>query len=63
MADKMIDTSWHTMSVDEVIRRLDTNPDTGLSNRESDNRLRKYGYNQLEEKEGVSPPIALFGTI
>ncbi|GAN31808.1 cation-translocating P-type ATPase [Candidatus Brocadia sinica] len=55
MADKMIDTSWHTMSVDEVIRRLDTNPDTGLSNRESDNRLRKYGYNQLEEKEGVSP--------
>lgn len=61
MADKMIDTSWHMMPVDEVIRRLDTNPDIGLSNTEADNRLRKYGYNQLEEKEGVSPLLLFLG--
>ncbi|MFN3533010.1 MAG: cation-translocating P-type ATPase [Candidatus Brocadia sp.] len=57
----MIDTPWHTMPIDEVIRRLDTNPDTGLSNTEADNRLKKYGYNQLEEKEGVSPLLLFLG--
>ncbi|MCF6156947.1 MAG: cation-translocating P-type ATPase [Candidatus Brocadia sp.] len=55
MIDKMIGASWHTMPADEVIRRLDTNPNTGLSHAEADNRLKKYGYNQLEEKEGVFP--------
>lgn len=61
MVNKRIDTFWHMMPVDEVIRRLDTNPDTGLSNTEADNRLKKYGYNQLEEKEGVSPLMLFLG--
>lgn len=42
------------MQVDEIIRILGTNTDTGLSHAEAENRLKKYGYNQLEEKEGVS---------
>src|SRR5574337_537077 len=50
----MVDTFWHTIPMDEVIRDLGTNADTGLSLVEIEDRLRKYGYNQLEEKEGVS---------
>lgn len=55
----MVDIFWHTMPIDEVIRDLGTNADTGLSLIEIEDRLRKYGHNQLEEKEGVSP-IMLF---
>ncbi|MEP9409820.1 MAG: cation-translocating P-type ATPase [Candidatus Brocadia sp.] len=61
MAIRMVDAPWHIMPVDEIIRRLDTNPDTGLNNREAENRLKKYGYNQLEEKEGVSPLLLFLG--
>ena len=59
MTDKITDTPWHTMQIDEVVKNLGTNTDTGLSRIEVENRLKKYGYNQLEEKEGVSP-IMLF---
>ena len=59
MTDKITDTPWHTMQIDEVVRNLGTNTDTGLSGTEVENRLKKYGHNQLEEKEGVSP-IMLF---
>ena len=52
-------TPWHTMQIDEVVKNLGTNTDTGLSRTAVENRLKKYGYNQLEEKEGVSP-IMLF---
>ena len=61
MVDKMIGTSWHTMPVDEVIKSLDTNITTGLSRAEGENRLNKYGHNQLEEKEGVSPLLLFLG--
>ena len=61
MADKMIDTPWHTMQIDEVIKSLGTNTNTGLSRAEVENRLRKYGYNQLEEKEGISPLMLFLG--
>src|SRR3990172_834192 len=49
------ETPWHTMQIDAVVKNLGTNADTGLSRKEVENRLKKYGYNQLEEKEGVSP--------
>ncbi|NUO07354.1 MAG: cation-translocating P-type ATPase [Candidatus Brocadia sp.] len=55
MADKIDDTPWHTAQIDEVIRSLRTSTDTGLSHTEAENRLKKYGQNQLEEREGVSP--------
>ncbi|HHT9106561.1 MAG TPA: cation-translocating P-type ATPase [Candidatus Wujingus californicus] len=57
----MVDTFWHTMPIDEVTRRLSTNTDTGLSRVEVENRLKKYGYNQLEEKEGISPLWVFLG--
>jgi P-type Ca2+ transporter type 2C len=46
---------WHTVKADRVIRELGTNPNTGLNYSEVKNRLKRYGYNQLEEKKGVSP--------
>src|SRR3990172_1075215 len=59
MTNKITDIPWHTMQVDEVIGNVVTNVNTGLNLTEVEDRLRKYGYNQLEEKEGVSP-IMLF---
>ena len=59
MTNKITETSWHTMQIDEVIGNLVTNVNTGLNLTEVEDRLRKYGHNQLEEKEGVSP-IMLF---
>ena len=59
MTNKITETSWHTMQIDEVIGNLVTNVNTGLNLTEVEDRLRKYGHNQLEEKEGVSP-IVLF---
>ena len=55
MINKLFDLHWHTLQSDEVIRSLDTNVNTGLSQTEAENRLKKHGYNQLEEKEGISP--------
>ncbi|MCF6155640.1 MAG: cation-translocating P-type ATPase [Candidatus Brocadia sp.] len=57
----MVDISWHTMRAEEIIENLGTNTDSGLSHVEAENRLIKYGYNQLEEKEGVSPLILFLG--
>lgn len=57
----MVETHWHTMQAAEVIKSLDTTVDAGLSLSEAENRLKKYGYNQLEEKEGVSPFMLFLG--
>lgn len=52
---------WHTIPSDEATKSLDTNTDTGLSHAEAENRLKKFGYNQLEEKEGISPFLLFVG--
>jgi len=57
----MTEISWHTIQTGEVIKNLDTAVDSGLSLREAENRLKKYGYNQLEEKKGISPFILFLG--
>jgi len=41
---------WHSMSVKEVLERLNTKPD-GLDQKEAERRLAKYGYNELAEKK------------
>ncbi|GJQ22762.1 MAG: calcium-translocating P-type ATPase, SERCA-type [Candidatus Brocadia sapporoensis] len=56
-----MNTFWHIMRVDEISQNLDTNIDTGLSHATAEDRLRKYGYNQLEEKEGISPFVLFLG--
>ncbi len=61
MINKITDIPWHTMQIDEVIGNLVTNVNTGLNLTEVEDRLRKYGHNQLEEKEGVSPIMLFLG--
>ena len=40
---------WHALSVDEVLRRLQSNPSTGLDGQEASGRLDTYGPNRLPE--------------
>src|SRR5215831_9108724 len=40
---------WHAMPVDEVLRRLQSNPSTGLDGQEVSGRLATYGPNRLPE--------------
>lgn len=54
-------TSWHTMEANEVIMSLSTDINTGITYAEAENRLKKYGHNQLEEKERVSPVKIFLG--
>jgi Ca2+-transporting ATPase len=45
---------WHTMTKEEVYKELDLKDDiltTGLTDAEAEERLEKYGYNKLTEKE------------
>jgi len=46
----MIDTESHEKSIDEVVRDLQTDLETGLSVAEAQDRLRKYGTNELRER-------------
>ncbi|MCS7285589.1 MAG: cation-translocating P-type ATPase [Anaerolineae bacterium] len=51
--------NWASLEIDEVLKRLETNPDTGLSSEEAKKRFAHYGPNKLEEREGPNP-IAIF---
>jgi Ca2+-transporting ATPase len=41
---------WHTVETEEVMRALDVTHE-GLSSQEAQERLKKYGYNELKEKK------------
>ena len=41
---------WYRESIENVIKKLSSNKDTGLSNDEANKRLKEYGLNELEEK-------------
>ena len=45
---------WHTQTVDEVKKALNTNIYTGLSEKEILKRRKKYGFNKLAEKKKES---------
>jgi Ca2+-transporting ATPase len=47
-------TVWHSLEVDKAIELLSANADTGLSSEEVQQRLQKYGPNELEETGGRS---------
>ncbi len=51
--------NWTSLGIDEVLKHLETNPETGLSSEEARKRLAHYGPNKLEEREGPNP-IAIF---
>ena len=47
-------TVWHALEVDKTLQLLDSNRDAGLSSQEVQQRLQKYGLNELTETEGRS---------
>ncbi|NTW44353.1 MAG: ATPase, partial [Anaerolineaceae bacterium] len=44
-----IEISWHTLTTNETINKLDSHFEKGLSSSEAEKRLNQYGLNQLEE--------------
>jgi len=46
---KDIDVTWHALSREEVLEKLESGIEEGLSNKEAAKRLEKYGPNQLAE--------------
>jgi P-type Ca2+ transporter type 2C len=48
------DQVWHTLSVEEVARRLHADPARGLTEAEAANRRRRFGPNALAKTEGRS---------
>lgn len=49
MEKKPFKTDWHSLSEEKLFQTLETSP-KGLSKKEAEERLRKYGYNELAEK-------------
>ena len=48
-------TAWHALAADDVVRRLNTNTETGLDAAEIRQRLAKYGPNRLPEAARRGP--------
>src|SRR5262245_54764556 len=48
-------TAWHALAADDVVRRLNTNTETGLDAAEITRRLAKYGPNRLPEAARRGP--------
>jgi magnesium-transporting ATPase (P-type) len=47
--------AWHSLSANEVIKRLDSDPRSGLDSEEISRRLEKYGRNKLPEGRKQGP--------
>ena len=45
---------WHSLEIDKALDLLDSNADSGLTPQEIQQRLQKYGSNELEETAGRS---------
>lgn len=45
---------WHELTVNEVVQHTKTDPKTGLTTKEVQNRMKKFGLNEIEEKEKPS---------
>lgn len=48
-------SQWHHLSVQEVIRHLDSNLETGLNSDVTTKRRERFGANELKSKPGKSP--------
>jgi len=46
--------TWHTDSLNDILKKLTTNLKTGLSDEEAKTRLTTYGYNKLPEEKSES---------
>ena len=45
---------WHNLSWQQVLRKLESDPERGLTEREVKERLKKYGKNKLPEEKPLS---------
>ena len=55
--------SWYTLSEEEVLKELQTDRETGLSEAESAARLEKYGANELEGHKQESMLVRVLGQL
>ncbi|MEQ9032050.1 MAG: cation-translocating P-type ATPase [Aggregatilineales bacterium] len=55
--------NWHMLTAEESLRRLEVTPQQGLSTTEAQNRLTRYGTNELEEGEHRTLWMALWEQI
>jgi len=46
--------NWFCIAQEEVLKDLETNPENGLNSEEAEERLEKYGRNEIESKPGDS---------
>lgn len=49
------DMAWHTLEADETLDRLQTDLQRGLTTTEAEQRLQRFGTNELIDRGGVSP--------
>ena len=47
-------SAWHTLDVEKTLSELGSNPETGLTSQQVEDRLQQYGSNELEETAGRS---------
>ena len=53
----MTNQLWHSMEIESILQKLETDPEQGLSLEEAQRRLGEYGYNELGEEAKTSPFI------
>jgi len=46
---------WHSKEIIQILKELDVEPDYGLTDEEVKNRLKKYGYNEIQVEPKKSP--------
>lgn len=51
----MAQAVWHAIETTQVLKELNTNTHSGLTENEIKSRLEKYGYNELKKEERISP--------
>ena len=53
-------SEWYQLDTEEVLQKLQTDPEAGLSAAEAQQRLEQYGYNELIERGVKSPWLILW---
>ena len=45
---------WHSLTIEEICKKLNTNINKGISKKESEKRIKKIGLNKLNDKPSIS---------
>jgi len=53
--------TWHILTGGEICKKLNVDPERGLSDREVNRRLVEFGHNTLTVKKGVNPVFLFLG--